>query len=61
MLELRVIAGLSADQVAAVLGKRAGTVRTAQSRALAHLRELVEVATVAADAYEAFPVEPDRA
>lgn len=38
VLELRVIAGLSAEQVAAVLGKRPGTVRTAQSRALGHLR-----------------------
>jgi RNA polymerase sigma-70 factor (ECF subfamily) len=42
VLELRVIAGLTAEQVADVLGKRAGTVRTAQSRALAHLRELVD-------------------
>jgi RNA polymerase sigma-70 factor (ECF subfamily) len=43
VLELRVIAGLTADQAAAVLGKRAGTVRVAQSRALARLRELLEV------------------
>jgi RNA polymerase sigma-70 factor (ECF subfamily) len=42
LLELRVMAGLSADEVAVVLGKRAGAVRTAQSRALAHLRELME-------------------
>ena len=41
MLELRVIAGLSAEEVAAALGKRAGAVRTAQSRALARLRELL--------------------
>jgi RNA polymerase sigma-70 factor (ECF subfamily) len=40
---LRVIAGLTADQAAVVLGKRAGTVRVAQSRALARLRELLEV------------------
>ena len=41
LLELRVVAGLSAEQVAAVLGKRAGAVRTAQSRALARLRALL--------------------
>ena len=39
VLELRVIAGLS---TAAVLGRRAGAVRTAQSRALARLRRLLE-------------------
>jgi RNA polymerase sigma-70 factor (ECF subfamily) len=42
LLELRVVAGLSAEQVAAVLGKRPGAVRTAQSRALARLRALME-------------------
>jgi RNA polymerase sigma-70 factor (ECF subfamily) len=42
ILELRVIAGLSALQVGEVLGQSAGAVRTAQSRALAHLRELME-------------------
>ena len=41
VLELRVIAGLSAEQVGAVLGHKPGAVRTAQSRALAHLRELM--------------------
>jgi RNA polymerase sigma-70 factor, ECF subfamily len=41
VLELRVIAGLSAEQVGEVLGHNAGAVRTAQSRALAHLRELM--------------------
>ncbi|MDQ6909806.1 MAG: sigma-70 family RNA polymerase sigma factor [Actinomycetota bacterium] len=41
LLELRVIAGLSGDEVARILGKRASAVRTAQSRALAHLRELL--------------------
>jgi len=41
VLELRVIAGLSSDDVARILGKQAGTVRTAQSRAVAHLRELL--------------------
>jgi RNA polymerase sigma-70 factor (ECF subfamily) len=44
VLELRVVAGLSADEVASVTGRRAGAVRMAQSRALARLRhELVEV------------------
>ncbi len=42
VLELRVIAGLSADQVGEVLGRKPGAVRTAQSRALTHLRELME-------------------
>lgn len=41
ILELRVIAGLSAAQVGAVLGQKPGAVRTAQSRALAHLRALM--------------------
>lgn len=41
ILHLRVVAGFTADQVAEILGKRPGTVRTAQSRALAHLRELL--------------------
>ncbi len=38
VLELRVVGGLAADEVAAVLGKRAGAVRMAQSRALSRLR-----------------------
>ena len=38
LLELRVVLGLSADEVASVLGKRAGAVRMAQSRALGRLR-----------------------
>ena len=42
VLELRVVAGLSAEQVAAILGKRPGAIRTAQSRALAHLRRILE-------------------
>ncbi len=42
LLELRVIAGLSAEQTAAVLKKRPGAVRTAQSRALGRLRQLME-------------------
>ena len=38
VLELRVIAGLGAEQVAELTGRGAGAVRTAQSRALARLR-----------------------
>jgi RNA polymerase sigma-70 factor (ECF subfamily) len=38
VLELRVLAGLTPDQTAIVLGKRPGAVRTSQSRALARLR-----------------------
>lgn len=38
VLELRVVLGLSSDEVASVLGKRAGAVRMAQSRALDRLR-----------------------
>ena len=45
LLELRVVAGLSAEQVAAVQGRRAGAVRMAQSRALSRLRELLAEAT----------------
>jgi RNA polymerase sigma-70 factor, ECF subfamily len=41
VLELRVVAGLSAEEVAAVQGRRPGAVRMAQSRALARLRELM--------------------
>jgi RNA polymerase sigma-70 factor (ECF subfamily) len=44
LLELRVVAGLSAEEVAATLGRRPGAVRMAQSRALARLRRhLVDV------------------
>ncbi len=43
LLELRVVAGLSVEEVATALGKRPGAVRTAQSRALARLRTLMEV------------------
>ena len=39
VLELRVIAGMSPEQTADVLGKRPGAIRTAQSRALARLRK----------------------
>jgi RNA polymerase sigma-70 factor (ECF subfamily) len=42
VLELRVIAGLSVEDAARVLGKASGAVRTAQSRALASLRVLME-------------------
>lgn len=42
ILELRVVAGLSAEQVGAVTGRTPGAVRTSQSRALAHLRHLME-------------------
>jgi RNA polymerase sigma-70 factor (ECF subfamily) len=38
LLELRVVGGLSAEESAAVLGRRPGAVRMAQSRALARLR-----------------------
>jgi RNA polymerase sigma-70 factor, ECF subfamily len=38
LLELRVVAELSSEDVAYVLGKRPGAVRTAQSRALARMR-----------------------
>ncbi|MHB8438426.1 MAG: RNA polymerase sigma factor [Acidimicrobiales bacterium] len=41
LLELRLIAGLSAEQVAEITGKRPGAVRTAQSRALEHLRQIM--------------------
>ncbi len=47
VLELRVVGGLSADEVADVVGKRPGAVRMAQSRALARLRIALE--QVAAD------------
>jgi RNA polymerase sigma-70 factor (ECF subfamily) len=42
LLELRVMAGLSADQVGELLGKQPGAIRTAQSRAVAQLRRLME-------------------
>lgn len=42
VLELRVIGGLSPEQTATALGKRAGTVRVAQSRALERLRHLLD-------------------
>lgn len=42
VLELRVVGQLSADEVAAVLGKKPGAVRMAQARALERLRALME-------------------
>ncbi len=45
VLDLRVIAGLPAEDAARVLGRRAGAVRMAQSRALGRLRSLLEEET----------------
>jgi RNA polymerase sigma-70 factor (ECF subfamily) len=42
LLELRVVAGLSYEDVAAALGKRPASVRMAQSRALSRLRKHLE-------------------
>ena len=42
LLELRVIGGLSAAEVAAALGSRPGSVRMAQTRALRRLRTLLD-------------------
>ena len=42
LLELRVVAGMSADEAGSVLGRRPGAVRMAQSRALARLRRHLE-------------------
>lgn len=42
LLELRVVAELSAEEVGSVLGRRPGAVRMAQSRALIRLRALLE-------------------
>jgi RNA polymerase sigma-70 factor, ECF subfamily len=42
LLELRVIAGLSSAEVAALLRKRPGAVRMAQMRALSRLRTFIE-------------------
>jgi len=48
VLELRVIAGLPSEEVAVLLDKTPGAVRTAQSRALTHLRRLLEADRVGA-------------
>lgn len=42
VLELRVVAGLDASEAGAVLRKRPGAVRMAQSRALSRLRSLLD-------------------
>lgn len=42
LLELRVVGGLGAKQVGRLIGKRAGAVRMAQSRALERLRSLIQ-------------------
>jgi RNA polymerase sigma factor (sigma-70 family) len=55
LLELRVIGGLSADDVAAVLGSRPGSVRMAQTRALRRLRDLLHEELGAAG-----PTRPER-
>jgi RNA polymerase sigma-70 factor (ECF subfamily) len=41
LLELRVVAGLSSEEVARILGMRPGAVRMAQARALARLRTML--------------------
>jgi RNA polymerase sigma-70 factor (ECF subfamily) len=41
LLYLRVVLGLSSDDVATIVGKRGGAVRMAQSRALDRLRDLL--------------------
>jgi RNA polymerase sigma-70 factor (ECF subfamily) len=42
VLELRVIAGLDSEAVAELMGKGAGAIRMAQSRALHHVRTLLQ-------------------
>jgi len=42
LLELRVVAGLSSDEVASILDMRPGAVRTAQARALDKLRAILQ-------------------
>jgi RNA polymerase sigma-70 factor (ECF subfamily) len=49
LLELRVVVGLSSEDTASVLGMRSGAVRTAQTRALSRLRNIL----TAADSREA--------
>ena len=41
LLELRVVAGLSSDEVASILDMQPGAVRTAQARALDKLRAVL--------------------
>jgi RNA polymerase sigma-70 factor (ECF subfamily) len=45
ILELRVVGGLTADQVAVVLDKKPGAIRMAQSRALQRLRDAMKEVT----------------
>lgn len=45
LLELRIHAGLSSEEVGQVLGKQAGAVRMAQTRALQRLRTILEEVT----------------
>ena len=49
LLHLRVVAGFTAEQVGAVVGKRAGAIRTAQARALERLRRLLAEAETGAE------------
>ena len=42
LLELRVVAGLTSDEVAGILDMRPGAVRTAQARALDRLRAILQ-------------------
>lgn len=49
VLELRLVAGLSAEETGEVLGKSAGAVRVLQHRALTNLREMSRVAQGAGD------------
>ena len=42
MIELRVIDGLTAEEAAKVLGKEPGSLRMAQSRAMARLRAALD-------------------
>jgi RNA polymerase sigma-70 factor (ECF subfamily) len=65
LLELRVVLGLSSDEVAATLGKRPGAVRMAQARALDRLRSLLAsdddpVALVAEPAADRRPARERR-
>jgi RNA polymerase sigma-70 factor (ECF subfamily) len=58
VLELRVVLGLSSEEVASVLGKRPGAVRMAQARALERLRSLLETWPVVPVAVEPAGREP---
>ena len=58
LLELRVIGGLSSEDVGAVLGKRPGAVRMAQQRALDRLRLLLDDHASAAGSGDGTSVRP---